>query len=224
MKNRAKKTFFKITLLCLIGCYSSAYASPATPAMIDAEGCHTCNKVCSKFGLKNGDKHCHVFSPVAMEIYIKAAAGSAANPETMYANNVLSAMNYVSMDESKSHLIIAPATKQIEGSYGVVQQSCGFGGKNVAITKGAPPVGAKNIFGLPYNGKLDGVYQVTIDDRNFVGLATADARLLVVNQKDEIGCSGQFIRENLYIYCKSDISAKKSIVSSGYCRTSLSKH
>lgn len=49
---------FKIWVIVLIVCLFPVMVS-AHPGRLDKNGCHTCRKNCSKWGLSNGQYHCH---------------------------------------------------------------------------------------------------------------------------------------------------------------------
>lgn len=201
-------------------CQTPLSASPAAPAMLSADGCHVCKQVCTKYGLSKGQNHCHIFSPESVEIYTKAAGGSAANSETMFAKNIIESVNYISLGDGKSGLFIGPITKDIARDYKVVSQGCGFGSQDVSVKKG-PPSKLDKAFGAKVSGGTDGLYTIRMQDKDYLGIATADYRMVVVGAEDDIKCGGQFIKDNFYLYCKAGISEKKNVGSSGYCRTSL---
>ena len=216
----------KLTALLILTmaflCPAVLSASPAAPAMLSADGCHVCKQVCTKYGLSKGQNHCHIFSPESVEIYTKAAGGSAANSETMFAKNIIEAVNYISLKDDKSELFVGPITKDIAKEYKVVSQGCGFGSQDVTIKKGLPAKLDK-IFGAKVSGSTDGLYAIRMQDKDYLGIATADYRMVVVGAEDDIKCGGQFIKDNFYLYCKAGISEKKNVGASGYCRTSLTR-
>lgn len=199
----------------------SAYASPATMAMMDGSGCHACKRICKKFGLEKGQHHCHVFSPEAMQLYEKALNAAATNSEEMYASHILKGIDYVTLNSTKTELLIVPIKKQIEGEWSVVSQSCGFGESSTSISPGKP-AHFKKVFGAHPSAK--GLYSIKLHTKEFLGIATKNQRLLVVDTQDNILCGGQFIREKLYLFCRATVSGQKNIGTSGYCRTSFRKN
>lgn len=212
--------------LCLIifvlGISPSIFASPAARAMIDGNGCHVCQKSCTSFGLERGMKHCHVFTPESIEIYTKSAAGAAGNSEAMYADNILKAMDYISLDPENSQIIVGSADDNHSGSFKVINQSCGFGNEELTITEGAP-VAISRIFGTNLPSDKKGIYSVSLQGKSYLAIETANQRFVVIGGDDDIKCSGQFIKKSLYLYCKAEVSGKKYVAKGGYCRTLFEK-
>lgn len=198
----------------------TAQSSPTAPAMMDGNGCHACKSICSKFGLDKGEHHCHIFSPESSQTYTRAAAGAASNPETMFAENVLNSLDYISLNADRSGLKIGAMEKNIQGDYKVMAQSCGFGDEKISIRSGSPEKSPK-IFGVITPGDTSGLYTIHLQGADYLAIGFANNRLIVINRDDDIVCGGQSVKEKLYLYCKSTLSNKHHTGTSGYCRTSL---
>lgn len=213
-------TIFALLASLFVG--TAIYATPASSEMIDGNGCHSCQRVCEKFGISSKTKHCHIFLPNALAIYTRASQGSATNPETMYAQNLLTAMDYVSLSEDRKELLVGVIKKNIVGTYKIIAQSCGLGDEPIVINNGHPAKTTR-VFSTNLNANSRGLFTVTINKQNLLGIGTANDRFLVIDNNDEIICGGQFIKEKFYLFCQSHLTDNQRVGKGGYCRTSLVK-
>lgn len=188
--------------------------------MLDGNGCHKCQNLCEKFGVPKSEYHCHIFSPESVQAYKRASAGATANAEAMLASNILLASEYISLKGDKTGLLIGPIKKEIAGKYNIVNQSCGFGTKQVTITEGTSQK-IKKVFGVNVNPSTPGLFTIDLLGRDYLTIGTANSRLSVIDDQDEIVCSGQSIKEHLYLFCRSSLSPEKRAGVTGICRTSL---
>lgn len=191
--------------------------------MLDANGCHECKTVCEKFGVPKGYFHCHVFAPEASEIYQRVRAGSAANDEAMYADNVLKALDFISLAPDKSTIKIASIKKDIIGEYKVISQSCGFGA-SPSIIKSNAPATFKKLFGINLSKAEGSLFSMSIAGKEALLIPVANNHLIAVDTNDKIICGGQFIHDKLYLFCSGNINERKVTATSGYCRTSLNRN
>lgn len=51
-----RRKILRSLLALIVGTAAEALAHPGGT---DAQGCHVCSSSCSKYGLKNGERHCH---------------------------------------------------------------------------------------------------------------------------------------------------------------------
>lgn len=212
---------FQLCLVLLIP--NLADATPTSPTMIDGNGCHVCQRVCTKFGVAKGQKHCHIFSHEALSGYRMTTLGIATNSAAMYSQSIIMVAQYISLKEDGSQLLLAPIKKNIVGKYRVVAQSCGLGSDPVSISKGAPS-GVKKVFGAALPQDQNGLYTININNKNFLALGTANTRLLVIDKDDEIICGGQSVGKKLYLYCQPRFIGSQRVGKKGYCRTSFMKN
>lgn len=200
-----------LVLICLAGTMASAH--DAILAATDAAGCHVCTDIrqqgknslgntakiihdwCESHGLHDGQRHCHLYAKNDLNKAtgrnkVAAAFGLLGlffrdKAAEDYRLDLGHATSYISLSENKQRLLIGASSADHSGHYLIKA------GSEAQITHGLQTLRKKKIFDANFNQSDAAIFSASIDGTIYPIIFTNNDRLLLMNERDDVLCTGK---------------------------------